>query len=84
MSGEMAPALVRAPADFVEYRVVDSSPVHQDAPRGFIERYIHSEIYKRYPDVQCVVHSHAEEVLPFAVSGVPLKPVFHMTGFLGE
>jgi ribulose-5-phosphate 4-epimerase/fuculose-1-phosphate aldolase len=33
--------------------------------------------------VQCVIHSHAEDVLPYVVSGVPLRPVYHMAGFLG-
>ncbi len=31
-----------------------------------------------------VVHSHSPSVLPFAVTKTPLKPVFHMSGFLGE
>ena len=85
MSAEMAPALVSSPADFVQYRIEDSTPYNnENAPRGFIERYIHSEIYKRYPGVQCVVHSHAEAVLPYAISGVPLQPVYHMGGFLGR
>ncbi|MCJ1305710.1 hypothetical protein MMC08_008526 [Hypocenomyce scalaris] len=84
MSANMAPALVSSPTDFVQYRVEDSTPYYnENAPRGFIERYIHSEIYKRYPHVQCVVHSHAEAVLPYAVSGVPLEPMYHMAGFLG-
>jgi len=33
--------------------------------------------------VNCVIHSHAEAVLPYVTSGVPLLPVFHMAGFLG-
>jgi ribulose-5-phosphate 4-epimerase/fuculose-1-phosphate aldolase len=83
MSANMAPALVRSTSDFVEYRIADSAPCHTNAPKGFIERFIHSEIYKSYSGVKCVIHSHAEDVLPFAVSGVPLRPMFHMTGFLG-
>jgi ribulose-5-phosphate 4-epimerase/fuculose-1-phosphate aldolase len=83
MSANMAPALVRSTSDFIEYRVADSAPCHANAPKGFIERFIHSEIYKSYSRVKCVIHSHAEDVLPFAVSGVPLRPMFHMTGFLG-
>ena len=85
MSANMAPALVSSPMDFVQYRVEDSTPYKNESePRGFIERYIHSEIFKRYPDVQCVIHSHAEAVLPYAISGVPLQPVYHMAGFLGK
>ena len=31
-----------------------------------------------------VVHFHAPEVIPFGVTNVPLRPVFHMAAFLGE
>lgn len=83
MSRNEAPALVNSSADIVQYFVNDSSPVDANAPSGFIERYIHSEIYKAYPDIQCVIHSHSEDVLPYAVAGVPLRPVYSMSGFLG-
>jgi ribulose-5-phosphate 4-epimerase/fuculose-1-phosphate aldolase len=33
--------------------------------------------------VQAVVHSHAPGVVPFAASSVPLRPIYHMGGFLG-
>jgi len=83
MSGNRAPALVSSSSDLVTYQVSDASAVDPDAPRGYIERFIHSEIYKRFSDVQCVVHAHAPDVLPYATSGVPLMPVFHLPGFLG-
>ena len=83
MSANRAPALVSGPDDFVTYYIANASAVEADAPRGYIERYIHSEMYKRYPDVNSVIHAHAPDVLPYAISGVPLKPVFHMPGFLG-
>lgn len=83
MSGNRAPALVVSPSDFVTYHVSNASAVNPDAPRGYIERYIHSEMYKRYSNVTCVVHAHAEDVLPYATSGVPLRPVYHLPGFLG-
>jgi len=83
MSANMAPALVRTPQDFVVYNVSDGETEQENAPRGFIERYIHSELYKKYPDVMCVIHSHADDVLPYTVSGVQLKPMFHMAGFIG-
>jgi len=79
-----APALVSSARDIVEYQVADSSPVHADPPDGFIERYIHSEIYKRFSGINAVVHSHSPAVIPFSVSHVPLKPVIHLAGFLGK
>lgn len=84
MSASLAPALVSSPADLVQYHVEDSTPFTDKNARGVIERYIHSEIYKRYPDVHCVIHSHAEAVLPYTITGVPLRPVYHMAGFLGQ
>ncbi|KAK0611664.1 class II aldolase/adducin N-terminal [Immersiella caudata] len=84
MCGYMAPGLVTSPDDLIEYWVKDSSPVSPDAKKGYSERFIHGEMFKRFPGVNCVVHSHAEAVLPYVTSGVPLMPVFHMAGFLGH
>lgn len=50
---------------------------------SYLERYIHSEIYKARPDVMAVVHSHSPGVIPFSVSQVSLRPVFHNAAFLG-
>ena len=83
LSGNRAPALVSNASDLVTYHVSDASPLPSEAPKGYIERYIHSEILKHFPDVNCVIHAHAPDVLPYATSGVPLRPVFHMPGFLG-
>jgi hypothetical protein len=30
-----------------------------------------------------VVHSHSEAVLPYTMNGVPMRPAFHIAGFLG-
>ena len=83
LSGNIAPAIVSQPSDFVHYYVANASSVNPDAPKGYIERYIHSEMYKRFSNVSTVIHAHAEDVLAYANSGVPLKPVFHMPAFLG-
>jgi len=83
MSRNLAPGEVSA-ADILEYAVEDGEPVRADAPRGYLERWIHSEIYKARPDVMAVVHSHSPAVLPFAITrGARLRPVCHMGGFLG-
>lgn len=83
MSKSLAPALISSRADIEEYHVSDASPVNPNAPKGYQERFIHSEIYKRYSDVHSVVHAHNEAVLPFSIGSVPLKPVYHMAGVIG-
>ncbi|KAJ4324302.1 hypothetical protein N0V94_001360 [Neodidymelliopsis sp. IMI 364377] len=79
-----APALVKSQQDFISYRVRDSSPVDKNAPQGYSERFIHGEIFRRFPDINCVVHSPSETVIPFTLANIPVRPVFHMAGFLGS
>ena len=35
------------------------------------------------PDVNAVIHSHSPSVIPFGVTGARLRPICHMSGFLG-
>jgi HCOMODA/2-hydroxy-3-carboxy-muconic semialdehyde decarboxylase len=49
-----------------------------------MERFIHGEIYKARPDVHAVVHCHCLDVIPFAATNVPLRPMYHMGYFIGE
>lgn len=51
---------------------------------SYLERYIHSEIYKARPDVGCVLHTHSPAVLPYCFVDQPLRPVTHMGAFMGE
>lgn len=81
MSRSRAPALV-SPADILLYGM-DSEPAAGDLRKGFVERYIHGQIYRARPDVQAVAHSHSPSVIPFGVSRTKLKPIYHMAGFLG-
>jgi ribulose-5-phosphate 4-epimerase/fuculose-1-phosphate aldolase len=84
LARNLAPGQVTAD-DILEYHVDGAEPVRADTPRGYLERHIHSEIYKARPDVMAVVHHHAPEVLPFCVvKGARLRPLCHMCGFLGE
>lgn len=62
----------------------DGNAVSQTTERPYLERFIHGEIYRARPDVVAVVHSHSASVIPFAITQNPLRPVFHMAGFLGE
>jgi ribulose-5-phosphate 4-epimerase/fuculose-1-phosphate aldolase len=81
LARSMAPALVTA-ADILEYNL-DSVPVGGGSATGYIERFIHSEIYRKRPDVMAIVHCHCPDVIPFAATAVPLRPLFHMSFFIG-
>ena len=45
---------------------------------------IHGGIYQARPDVNAVCHHHAPSILPFCISGMDLKPVYHLGATLGE
>src|ERR1700722_11456219 len=80
MSRSLAPALVTAD-DIMEFDL-DGNAVDARGRSLFLERFIHSEIYKARPDVMAVVHTHSPGVIPFGVSQVPLRPMFHDAPFL--
>jgi ribulose-5-phosphate 4-epimerase/fuculose-1-phosphate aldolase len=82
LARNMAPAQVTRD-DIVEFEL-DSTPLAADGRPVYLERFIHGEIYRARPDVMAVVHSHSPTVVPFSVvPSVPLRPVCHMSGFLG-
>ena len=81
-SRNLAPGMVRA-EDLLEFDL-DGLAVDKDAPRQFLERFIHGEIYKARPEVMAVVHSHSPTVVPFSISKKnPMRAVCHMCGFIG-
>jgi HCOMODA/2-hydroxy-3-carboxy-muconic semialdehyde decarboxylase len=82
MSCNLAPELVTA-SDIMEFEVETSNAVDTSGRPVFLERFIHGAIYRARPDVHAVVHSHSPSVIPFGiVSSVPMRPVYHMSGFL--
>lgn len=60
----------------------NSDVVRPKGVRSSIERFIHGEILRARPDVGAVVHTHAPSLIPFGVSQTPLRPLYHMCGFL--
>ncbi len=80
MSRSLAPALVTA--DDIMAFDLDGNAVEARGRAQFLERFIHSEIYKARPDVMAVVHTHSPQVIPFTVSRIPLRPIFHNPAFL--
>jgi ribulose-5-phosphate 4-epimerase/fuculose-1-phosphate aldolase len=79
MSRSLAPYLVTA-GDVMEHGP-DSEPIGDDR-KGYLERFIHGEMYRQRPDVMAVVHSHSDSVIPFGVTKGRLRPVYHMASFL--
>jgi ribulose-5-phosphate 4-epimerase/fuculose-1-phosphate aldolase len=81
MAWSVAPEMVTG-GDILEYDL-DSNAVDARGKALYLERFIHGEIYKARPDVKAVVHSHSPSVIPFGVSAVPLRPLYHMSAFVG-
>ena len=81
LATSIAPEMVEE-AHIIEFNP-DGAPVHGDGRPLYHERFIHAGIYEARPDVQAVVHAHAEDVLPFSISAMPLRPVIHSGSFMG-
>lgn len=77
----MAPGLVTA--DDIVACDLDGQVHDAQGRRTYVERFIHSELYRARPDVMAVIHSHSPAVIPFGVTGARLRPICHMSGFLG-
>ena len=58
--------------------------IDPDGSSIYLERFIHAAIYELRPDLKGCVHSHAEALLPFGITSVPLKPVFHNASRIGK
>jgi ribulose-5-phosphate 4-epimerase/fuculose-1-phosphate aldolase len=82
LARNMAPGLVLRD-DIITFEL-DGTALDAEGRRVYLERFIHGEVYRARPDVQAIVHSHSPSVIPFGVTGQPLRPIYHMSGFLGE
>ena len=82
LARNMAPGLV-TPGDVLTFDL-DGDALDAAGRRVYLERFIHGEIYRARPDVQAIVHSHSPSVIPFAATRTPLRPLYHMSGFLGS
>ena len=81
LARSMAPGLVTA-TDIMEHDR-DGEPVDPQGRTPYLERFIHSEIYKADPEVRSVVHTHSPAMIPFGVVATRLRPIYHMSSFLG-
>jgi ribulose-5-phosphate 4-epimerase/fuculose-1-phosphate aldolase len=81
LARSMAPALVTS-ADILEFDR-NGEPIDARGRAVYLERFIHAAIYRARPDVKAIVHSHSPAIIPFGVTGTILRPIYHMSAFLG-
>jgi ribulose-5-phosphate 4-epimerase/fuculose-1-phosphate aldolase len=80
MSRSLAPEMVTA-GDIMQFDL-DCNAIDAQGRRGFIERYLHGEIYRARPDVTAVAHSHSPSVIAFGLTQTPLRAMYHNAAFL--
>ena len=81
LARSMAPALVSA-ADILVFDV-NGAAIDARGRALYLERFIHAAIYRVRQDVKAIVHSHSPAVIPFGVTRTILRPVYHVSAFLG-
>jgi HCOMODA/2-hydroxy-3-carboxy-muconic semialdehyde decarboxylase len=82
LSRSRSPLLIE-PDDILEF-TLDSEPVRPPKVHLYAERVIHGCIYQARRDVIAVCHHHAPAIMPFAIAGKPIVPVFHLGATVGE
>jgi ribulose-5-phosphate 4-epimerase/fuculose-1-phosphate aldolase len=81
LSRSLAPGLVTI-KDILEYDL-EGAPIDSRGRAIYLERFIHAAIYRARPNVKAVVHSHSPSLIAFSVTGTSLRPVYHLSSFLG-
>jgi len=82
LSRSLAPGTVTA-ADIMRFDF-DGTALDGDTRAPYLERFIHGEIFRARPDVMSVVHNHSPSVIPYGAVRQPLKPLYHMSAFIGS
>jgi ribulose-5-phosphate 4-epimerase/fuculose-1-phosphate aldolase len=85
LARSLAPNLVTR-EDFIEFDL-EGNVVNGDKRPPYLERFIHGAIMEARPEINAVIHAHAEETLPFGITkdnATPLRPVIHSGSFLGS
>jgi HCOMODA/2-hydroxy-3-carboxy-muconic semialdehyde decarboxylase len=68
--------------DLIEF-TLDNEPIDQNGRAMYAERAIHGGIYQARADAMAVCHNHSAATIPFGVTGVPMRPIFHMGSVIG-
>ena len=81
LSQARAPELVES-SDIVAFTQAGEG-IDMGDRRPYSERMIHGAIFEARPDVNVVIHNHSYEVIPFAVTDTPMRPVTHTCAPIG-
>jgi len=81
LSRARAPECIES-ADIMDF-TLEGSPIAPAGRKPYAERFIHGAIYEARADVHAVVHNHSPAVIPFGVTGTPLRPLLHMSASMG-
>ena len=81
LSRARAPECIE-PDDIMEF-TLDGTAIDAAGRKPYAERYIHGAVYEARPDVRAVIHNHSPTLIPFAITGAPLRPVMHMCASMG-
>ena len=61
---------------------LDGNVVTETTMRPYAERIIHASLLKARSEMNAVFHGHPASVIPFSITGVPIRPVTHVGSFL--
>ena len=68
--------------DIIEFSL-DGAPTHRESRALYLERALHGAIYETHSDVNAILHAHSDDILPFTVMDLPLRPVIQSVGDMG-
>jgi 3-hydroxy-2-methylpyridine-4,5-dicarboxylate 4-decarboxylase len=63
---------------------LDGNLVTNTKMRPYGERIIHAAVLNARPEMNAVFHGHIAAVIPFSVTGVPIRPIMHVGSFLWQ
>jgi len=81
MSRARAPECIET-TDIMQF-TLGGVPIDPGDGKPYAERFIHAAVYEARPDVHAVVHNHSPNIIPFGITGTPLRPVMHMCASMG-
>jgi HCOMODA/2-hydroxy-3-carboxy-muconic semialdehyde decarboxylase len=81
LARSLSPGII-GPDDIVEF-THDGLPVGRETRPLYLERFIHGAVYAARPEINAVLHAHAEDVLPFTISSIPFRAVIQNAGDIG-